>query len=256
VQGRAPGRTKCRLHGGATPVGADSPHFRHGRRSKYLPTRLLESYHAALNDPNLVSLREDLATADTRILELLRGVDVKGTTLGHWKQMSAIFEALRAAHARGDQVATQAAVVELDDALTRTGGDVEKWEELRAWADHKRKLSDTEQRRLERAHPPSRPTARWCCYCGWWRSFSGMSPTRASCTASLLTCRCWRTPPLLFRWMTRQLSADIVLLATDGQPRTLIRAQLIEEGFDVAGTDSWPMMRGTLVRVRFRSLRS
>ena len=43
--------------------------------------------------------------------------------------------------------------------------------------------------------------------------------------------------------MTSPPSADIVLLATDRQPRTLIRAQLIEEGFEVAGTDSWPMMR-------------
>jgi hypothetical protein len=36
---------------------------------------------------------------------------------------------------------------------------------------------------------------------------------------------------------------DIVLLAVEWQPRALIRAQLIEEGFDVVATDSWPMMR-------------
>jgi DNA-binding response OmpR family regulator len=36
---------------------------------------------------------------------------------------------------------------------------------------------------------------------------------------------------------------DIVLLATDWQPRALIRAQLIEEGFEVVATNSWPMMR-------------
>jgi DNA-binding response OmpR family regulator len=43
--------------------------------------------------------------------------------------------------------------------------------------------------------------------------------------------------------MTRPPPPDIVLLATDWQPRTLIRAQLIEEGFEVAATDSWPMMQ-------------
>jgi hypothetical protein len=43
--------------------------------------------------------------------------------------------------------------------------------------------------------------------------------------------------------MTLRPPPDIVLLATDWQPRTLIRAQLIEEGFEVAATDSWPMMR-------------
>src|SRR5262245_66564429 len=36
---------------------------------------------------------------------------------------------------------------------------------------------------------------------------------------------------------------DIVFLAPEWQPRALIRAQLIEEGFEVVATRSWPMMR-------------
>jgi DNA-binding NtrC family response regulator len=36
---------------------------------------------------------------------------------------------------------------------------------------------------------------------------------------------------------------DIILLATEWQPRALLRAQLIEEGFDVLATNSWPVMR-------------
>jgi hypothetical protein len=34
-----------------------------------------------------------------------------------------------------------------------------------------------------------------------------------------------------------------VLLGTEWNPRALIRAQLIEEGFEVVATDSWAMMR-------------
>lgn len=30
-----PGEGRCKLHGGRTPRGADSPHFKHGQRSKY-----------------------------------------------------------------------------------------------------------------------------------------------------------------------------------------------------------------------------
>ena len=37
--------------------------------------------------------------------------------------------------------------------------------------------------------------------------------------------------------------ADIVLLATEWQPRALLRAQLIEEGFEVLATDTWTTMR-------------
>ena len=36
---------------------------------------------------------------------------------------------------------------------------------------------------------------------------------------------------------------DIVLLATEWQPRALLRAQLIEEGFEVLATDTWTTMR-------------
>jgi DNA-binding NtrC family response regulator len=36
---------------------------------------------------------------------------------------------------------------------------------------------------------------------------------------------------------------DIVILAAEWQPRALIRAQLIEEGFEVAAADTWPMTR-------------
>jgi hypothetical protein len=36
---------------------------------------------------------------------------------------------------------------------------------------------------------------------------------------------------------------DIVLLGAEWQSRALLRAQLIEEGYDVVATDTWPMMR-------------
>jgi hypothetical protein len=36
---------------------------------------------------------------------------------------------------------------------------------------------------------------------------------------------------------------DFVLLATEWQPRALIRAQLIEEGFEVVCANTWPLMR-------------
>src|SRR5207244_1790582 len=40
----------------------------------------------------------------------------------------------------------------------------------------------------------------------------------------------------------RPTSPDIVLLATEWRPRALIRAQLIEEGFEVVATNSWARM--------------
>ena len=36
---------------------------------------------------------------------------------------------------------------------------------------------------------------------------------------------------------------DIVVLGAEWQTRALLRAQLIEQGFEVLATDTWPMMR-------------
>lgn len=38
-------------------------------------------------------------------------------------------------------------------------------------------------------------------------------------------------------------SPDVVLLGAEWKTRALIRAQLIEEGFEVVATDTWSMMR-------------
>jgi hypothetical protein len=54
-----------------------------------------------------------------------------------------------------------------------------------------------------------------------------------------------RDAPCQARFL-KQLSTvppDVVLLATEWQPRALIRAQLLEAGFEVIATNSWPMMR-------------
>src|SRR5262249_6908633 len=67
------GRNRCRLHGGSTPAGIASPHFRHGKRSRYfrhLPKEIGEHYQAALHDEQLVSLREQLALLEARMLEV------------------------------------------------------------------------------------------------------------------------------------------------------------------------------------------
>ena len=53
-------------------------------------------------------------------------------------------------------------------------------------------------------------------------------------------------PPSRIDDHMRPQAPDIVLLATDWQPRALIRAQLIEEGFEVVATNTWPMMRQLL----------
>jgi hypothetical protein len=68
------GTGRCRLHGGLSPAGVASPHFKHGRRSKYLkhlPAHLRDNFKRALADPELLSLREEAALLTTRIMDLM-----------------------------------------------------------------------------------------------------------------------------------------------------------------------------------------
>lgn len=67
-----PGRERCRLHGGATPWGPASPHWRTGRHSRVLSRLGLgRTYQKALNDPEMVGLREEIAVMDARLVQLL-----------------------------------------------------------------------------------------------------------------------------------------------------------------------------------------
>lgn len=69
------GRTVCLAHGGRTPRGAASPSFKTGRYSRSMPGTLVADYERALNDPQLLSLRDDIALMDAMILSTLGQLD-------------------------------------------------------------------------------------------------------------------------------------------------------------------------------------
>lgn len=58
---------RCRMHGGKTPSGIASPHFKTGRYSKSIPTRLAAVYEASKDDPDLLALDDEIALTDAQI---------------------------------------------------------------------------------------------------------------------------------------------------------------------------------------------
>ncbi|MBI1314501.1 hypothetical protein GC176_24680 [bacterium] len=59
-----------------TPKGPDSPHWKHGERSKYrLPERLQAVYEAALADPDLASMKHELAALDAILADFASNLD-------------------------------------------------------------------------------------------------------------------------------------------------------------------------------------
>lgn len=62
---------RCRMHGGSTPSGIASPHFRHGRYSKVLAGGMLTAFQESLADPDLLELQREIALVDARVSKLL-----------------------------------------------------------------------------------------------------------------------------------------------------------------------------------------
>src|SRR3954471_18287255 len=62
---------RCRLHGGRTPRGLANANTRSGRYSRDLPTRVLLRYESALADPQLLSVRDDIALLQGAITDVM-----------------------------------------------------------------------------------------------------------------------------------------------------------------------------------------
>jgi hypothetical protein len=65
---------RCRRHGGKSLVGVAAPSFRGRGRSRYLPVKLREHYEESLSDPDLLSLRSQIATLEAFEKEVLQSL--------------------------------------------------------------------------------------------------------------------------------------------------------------------------------------
>jgi len=133
------------LHGGKTPVGSANPSFKHGRYSKYLPTRLLERYHESQSDPELLNLSAEISLVDARLAELLKRVDT-GEAKDHWTQASKLIKDVRAAGS--DRVLVQQLIGELGETIKEAQQDYSVWDEINRQMDQRRRLVESERKRL------------------------------------------------------------------------------------------------------------
>jgi len=146
------GRTRCKFHGGKSPVGIATKSFKHGKLSKYLPDRLVHNFQEACNDPNLLELRSELGLVDSRVLELVQGLDKQGNSQ-HFKELQSAFNYLKE---------LRAADVEdelLDEAIDRMGASIKTgvhnhavWEDIGVQVDRRQRLTESERKRLSDTH--------------------------------------------------------------------------------------------------------
>ena len=141
------GTSKCRMHGGSSLAGIASPTFKTGRYSKHLPSHLAARYGEVLDDPELMALRDEVALIGTRQTELLDRLE-SGLSPRRWAAAQVAFNDLMTAIGEKDNEAGQAAVRALGMALDTTVHEGAIWDEVVALGEQRRKLVESEQKRL------------------------------------------------------------------------------------------------------------
>ena len=141
------GRERCRAHGRASPIGVGSPHFRHGRYSKALPTRLAARYAEAEQDGELLALRSDIALIDARLADLLARVDT-GESGAIWRRARDAYQTSIRLSQAGDPAGAAESMRELGRLLTQGQADYAVWDEIGRALDRRRALVESERRRL------------------------------------------------------------------------------------------------------------
>ncbi len=145
------GKDVCWVHGGATPSGRASVHYKGKGYSRNLPTRLADQYESAITNPDLLSLRSDIALLDVRIGETIENIDT-GPIGELWGAVRKVFLEQQTAMQSGDSIETIKATQELD-MLTKTGFmDYINWNEIRGLLQERAGLVAKENKMLNDAN--------------------------------------------------------------------------------------------------------
>ncbi len=128
-------------------VGVANPNFSTGKYSKALPLALREAYERVRRDADLLSLRDDLAVVDARLDQLLQRIEetpddstIRSLVEGIGAAKELLSEDPAAALARLDVILV---------ALGRVQADGKVWAEILGTQEQRRKLADSERKRLE-----------------------------------------------------------------------------------------------------------
>ncbi len=140
------GREVCRMHGGATPRGIDSPHIKSGRYSKELPADLLTTFNESLADVELKELERELALVDARTSQLLQDLN-SGKAVPAWEDAVYAWRAYKRAKLKRDKAAADDAAARLDDVLETQSSRERCWGEVKELVALRRKLTDSQTKR-------------------------------------------------------------------------------------------------------------
>lgn len=145
----AKGGKHCNVHAKKCLSGPDHPNWKGGTSRhtmrKYLPERMLEKFDAIVNDPELVSVRGNLAVMYIRLGELMERLETYESS-NAWEQIGSKLEAIEEAE---DLDEVYALVLEAKEHHKAAEEEKNLWGEIFVVMEQSRKQADTERRREE-----------------------------------------------------------------------------------------------------------
>lgn len=140
---RMKGSTKCKYHGGKSKKGMEASNIKTGRYSKYLPKKLLSLYQETLQSETLLDLKGELELIETRISDILSGLDAQESQI-IWKNLQEAMKEYKSAKKKGDIVGATAALEQIDTLIFRGKNEYDKWNGLLQAIESKRRILDSQ----------------------------------------------------------------------------------------------------------------
>lgn len=141
------GRTRCRMHGGATPRGIASPHFKTGRYSDFIRGNVLQGYEAALTDETLLELNDEIALIDGRLREVLNEALSSPASSQLWRDLREAYRSLTVANRRGDEAGVAETLSTIGTLITQGHKLYNQWQDVVNLIDTRRRLVESQRKR-------------------------------------------------------------------------------------------------------------
>jgi hypothetical protein len=105
---------RCHLHGGKSLKGEEHPNFRHGKRSKYMPTKLRAIFEDVESDLEAHVLQRNLTLNESLLREKLQELEHGGDAAQSWKDMRDGLDSLKSQIAHNDMGAAAVTVGKME----------------------------------------------------------------------------------------------------------------------------------------------
>ena len=143
---RSPGSEYCIHHGGRAPKGGAHPGFKHGRRSKYMPSNLFEHFNNFVNDPKIAHHRKSIAQIDAMVEEAWEDYE-EGGTPQLWRKLKTTWRKVEKARTEHDAAGLREAIDEVGRLIGRGAEQTQRMDRIVKLLDQRRKHANSELKR-------------------------------------------------------------------------------------------------------------